>query len=172
MRWNAVKKIIFTAYFLHLFAVNAVNRGELFFFTAFSVAVNYSFSPLNAMNYFFFTASSGEKKKFNRHQERGEKKIHRDSPHSPQKDVRNTRWKLFFFSPHFTAFLTKNHRVFYEFTLLNLSYLNQRFSWFFCQTSHHQTAHYRQSPSATIFYCSATFTHFFLKLFKSFRQNR
>ena len=34
MRW---KKIIFTAYFLHLFAVNAVNRGELFFFTAFSV---------------------------------------------------------------------------------------------------------------------------------------
>ena len=38
---NAVKcgekKIIFTAYFLHLFAVNAVNRGELFFFTAFSV---------------------------------------------------------------------------------------------------------------------------------------
>ena len=44
-RWifarNAVKcgekKIIFTAYFLHLFAVNAVNRGELFIFTAFSV---------------------------------------------------------------------------------------------------------------------------------------
>ena len=34
MRW---KKIIFTAYFLHLFAVNAVNRGELFIFTAFSV---------------------------------------------------------------------------------------------------------------------------------------
>ena len=45
-----VKKIIFTASFVHLFAVN---RGELFFFTAFSVAVNYSFSPLNAMNYFF-----------------------------------------------------------------------------------------------------------------------
>ena len=38
MRWNAVKKkIIFTAFFLHLFAVNAVNRGELFIFTAFSV---------------------------------------------------------------------------------------------------------------------------------------
>ena len=34
MWWN---KIIFTAYFLHLFAVNAVNRGELFFFKAFSV---------------------------------------------------------------------------------------------------------------------------------------
>ena len=48
-----MKKKIFTAYFLHLFAVNAVNRGELFLFTAFSVAVNYSFSPLNAMNYFF-----------------------------------------------------------------------------------------------------------------------
>ena len=31
------KKIISTAYFLHLFAVNAVNRGELFIFTAFSV---------------------------------------------------------------------------------------------------------------------------------------
>ena len=56
--------------------------------------------------------------------------IHRDSPHSPRKDVRNTRWKLFF-SPHFTAFLTKIHRVFYEFTLLNFSYLNQRFSWLF-----------------------------------------
>ena len=42
------------AYFVHLFAVNAVNRGELFFFTAFSVAVNF-FSPLNAMNYFFST---------------------------------------------------------------------------------------------------------------------
>ena len=36
--------------------------------------------------------------------------IHRDSPHSPQKDVRNTRWKLCFFLPHFTAFLTKFHR--------------------------------------------------------------
>ena len=44
-RWifvrNAVKcgekNIIFTAYFLHLFAVNAVNRGELFIFTASSV---------------------------------------------------------------------------------------------------------------------------------------
>ena len=35
--------------------------------------------------------------------------IHRNSLHSPQKDVRNTRWK-FFFSPHFTAFLTKIHR--------------------------------------------------------------
>ena len=35
------KKIIFTAFFVHLFAVNAVNRGELFFFTAFSVAVNF-----------------------------------------------------------------------------------------------------------------------------------
>ena len=32
--------------------------------------------------------------------------IHHDSPHSPQKDVRNTRWKLFFF----TALLTKIHR--------------------------------------------------------------
>ena len=32
--------------------------------------------------------------------------IQRDSPHSPQKDVRNTRWKLFFF----TAF----HRISYE----------------------------------------------------------
>ena len=31
------KKIIFTAYFLQIFAVNAVNRGELFIFTAFSV---------------------------------------------------------------------------------------------------------------------------------------
>ena len=31
------KKLIFTAYFLHLFAVNAVNRGELFIFTALSV---------------------------------------------------------------------------------------------------------------------------------------
>ena len=31
------KKIIFTAYFLHLFAVNAVNRGELFIFTLFSI---------------------------------------------------------------------------------------------------------------------------------------
>ena len=45
---NAVKcgekKIIFTAYFVHLFAVNAVNRGELFFFTAFSVAVNFFFT--------------------------------------------------------------------------------------------------------------------------------
>ena len=39
---------------------------------------------------------------------RWKKIIHRDSPHSPQKDVRNTRWKLFF-SPHFTAFLTKIH---------------------------------------------------------------
>ena len=37
MQWSAVKKIVFTAYFLHLFAVNAVNRGELFIFTAFSV---------------------------------------------------------------------------------------------------------------------------------------
>ena len=43
-RWifirNAVKcgekKIIFTTYFLYIFAVNAVNRGELFIFTAFS----------------------------------------------------------------------------------------------------------------------------------------
>ena len=34
MRW---KKIIFTPYFLHLFTVNAVNRGELFIFTAISV---------------------------------------------------------------------------------------------------------------------------------------
>ena len=65
---NAVKcgekKIIFTAFFLHLFAVNAVNRDELFFFTAFSVAVNYSFSPLNRLMRWiiFFTASSGEKK--------------------------------------------------------------------------------------------------------------
>ena len=50
MRWNAAKKIIFTAYFLHLFAVNC---GELFFFTAFSVAKNYFFSPLDAINYFF-----------------------------------------------------------------------------------------------------------------------
>ena len=40
------KKTNFTAYFLHLFAVNAVNRGELFFFTAFSVAVNYFFHRL------------------------------------------------------------------------------------------------------------------------------
>ena len=31
------KKIIFTAYVLQLFAANAVNRGELFIFTAFSV---------------------------------------------------------------------------------------------------------------------------------------
>ena len=36
MRWNAVK-IIFAAYFLHLFAVNPVNCVELFIFTAFSV---------------------------------------------------------------------------------------------------------------------------------------
>ena len=35
MRWKAVKKFI--AYFLHFFAANAVNRGELFIFTAFSV---------------------------------------------------------------------------------------------------------------------------------------
>ena len=55
------EKKIFTVYFLHLFAVNAVNRGELFFFTAFSVAVNYFFSPLNVMNYFFHRfLSSGE----------------------------------------------------------------------------------------------------------------
>ena len=31
------KKIIFTAYFLHAFAVNRVNRDELILFTAFSV---------------------------------------------------------------------------------------------------------------------------------------
>ena len=40
---------------------------------------------------------------------RWKKIIHRDSPHSPQKDVRNTRWN-FFLSPHFTAFLTTIHR--------------------------------------------------------------
>ena len=40
MRW---KKIIFTAYFLHLFAVNAVNSGELFIFTAFSVFLQKTF---------------------------------------------------------------------------------------------------------------------------------
>ena len=33
MRW---KKLIFTGYFLHLFAVNAVNRGESFILTAFT----------------------------------------------------------------------------------------------------------------------------------------
>ena len=38
----------------------------------------------------------------------------------------------------------------------------------FCQTRHHQTAHCRQSPSATIFYCSATFTHFF-KIIQEFQ---
>ena len=39
------KKIIFTAYFLHLFAVNVVNRGELFIFTAFSIFLqNVSFT--------------------------------------------------------------------------------------------------------------------------------
>ena len=34
MQW---KKTIFTAYLLHIFVVNAVNRGELFIFTALSV---------------------------------------------------------------------------------------------------------------------------------------
>ena len=42
MRW---KKIIFTAYFLHLFAVNAVNRGELFIFTTFSIFLQNVSSP-------------------------------------------------------------------------------------------------------------------------------
>ena len=95
------------------------------------------------------------------------KKIHRDSPHSPQKDVRNTRWKLFFF-----------HRISQQFTVSSMNSPCWTFlTWisasadFFCQTRHHQTAHCRQSPSATIFYCLATFTHF-LKLFKSFKQNR
>ena len=37
MRWYAKKKIISTAYILHIFAANAVNRGEVFIFTAFSV---------------------------------------------------------------------------------------------------------------------------------------
>ena len=88
MRWNAVKKkIIFTAYFWHLFAVNAVNRGELFFFTAFLVALNYSFSPLNAMNYFF-------------------------SPHLAVKKnyspLERKWWIIFFHRIH------RNHRISYE----------------------------------------------------------
>ena len=33
------EKKVFTAYFVHLFAVNAVNRGELFIFIAFSVFI-------------------------------------------------------------------------------------------------------------------------------------
>ena len=36
LRWNAVKKK-FAAYFLHIIAVNARNRGQLFTFNAFSV---------------------------------------------------------------------------------------------------------------------------------------
>ena len=35
--------------------------------------------------------------------------FHCDSPHSSQKDLKNTLWKIFF-SPNFTAFLTKIHR--------------------------------------------------------------
>ena len=68
------KIVIFTAYFLHLFAVNAVNRGELFFFTGLSVAVNYFFHRLMRL-IIFFTAYSGEKKIINRLRESGEKKI-------------------------------------------------------------------------------------------------
>ena len=48
MRW---KKIIFTAYFLHLFAVNAVNRGELFIFTAFSVFLQKRSFPRRVRTY-------------------------------------------------------------------------------------------------------------------------
>ena len=33
--------------------------------------------------------------------------IHRDSPHSPQKDPRNTRWKLFFFTVFHRKFTAK-----------------------------------------------------------------
>ena len=124
MRWMWWKKI-FTAYFLHLFAVNAVNyffsprsRWRLIiFFHRLMRWIIYFHRFLSSGELFFFTARCGEKKiidrikrwkrRIHRHRECGEKKIiHRDSPHSPQKDVRNTRWKLFFF----TAF----HRISYE----------------------------------------------------------
>ena len=43
---------IFAAYFLHLFAVNAVNRGKFFFHRVLGGGELY-FSPLDAMNFFF-----------------------------------------------------------------------------------------------------------------------
>ena len=68
--------------------------------------VNYFLSPHLAVKKIIHRIKRW-KRIIQRHRERGEKKlIHRDSPHSPQKDVRNTRWKLFFF----TAF----HRISYE----------------------------------------------------------
>ena len=45
MQW---KKIIFIAYSLHLFAVNGVNLGELFIFTAFSVFLQKRILPTGA----------------------------------------------------------------------------------------------------------------------------
>ena len=193
MRWNAVKKI-FAAYFLHLFAVNAVNCGELFFsprsrwrwiilfprsmrliFFSPHLAVKKNNSPLER-NWWkkIIRRIKRWKKLINRHRECGEKN---NSPRFTAftaftaKRCKKYALKFIFFSPHFTAFLTKIHLVFYEFPLLNISYLNQRFSWFFCQTRHHQAAHCRQSPSATIFHCSATFNNF-CRFFKSFKQNR
>ena len=120
----------------------------------------------------YFIALSGEKKIINRHRERGEKNNSRQFTAFTAKTCRKYAVIIIFFSTHSTEFLTKVHFVLYQFPLLNFSYLNQRFSCFFCQTRHHQTAHCRQSPSATIsFHCWATFTHFF-QLFKSFKQNR
>ena len=58
-------------------------------------AVGQSFEPVWGRFFFVIIQKTRWKKVF-----------HRDSPHSPQKDVRNIWWKLFFF----TAFLAKIHR--------------------------------------------------------------
>ena len=65
-RWIFLKNAVkcgeknFTAYFLHLFAVNAVNRGELFIFTAFSVFLQKWSSP-HGFEIFIFTAFTATK---------------------------------------------------------------------------------------------------------------
>ena len=104
--------------------------AESFVFTAFSVAVNYFFFTAWC-DELFFSPHLAVKKTIHHLKERREKQIiHRDTPHSPQTDIRNTRWKIFFFqriSPHFLQKLTVSSIN----SRLNFCYLNKRFSWTF-----------------------------------------
>ena len=122
------EKIIFTAYFLHLFAVNAINRSELFIFTAFSVSLQKNFFSrvrtcylLHAFNFWFHCANCHlllQKYLVNLN-------------HNSVNDGKQTRWIIVTNAANFavnfckkcgqnisftaftaiTAFRTKNHRI-------------------------------------------------------------